>query len=102
MMLAVDEQRQEFAVLRATGTNPKAIVAILAVQSVIVLLSSCAVGISLGVITTLMILMPHPVVTSVTILEIAAWLFAALSGMFLLSLYPAVKFAKTPLLKIMA
>jgi hypothetical protein len=49
-----------------------------------------------------MILMPHPVVTSVTILEIAAWLFAALSGMFLLSLYPAVKFAKTPLLKIMA
>jgi ABC-type antimicrobial peptide transport system permease subunit len=102
IMLAVDEQRQEFAVLRATGAKPKAITAILAVQSLVVLLSSCAVGISLGVITTLMILVPQPVVTSITILEVAGWLFAALSGMFLLSLYPAVKFARTPLLKIMA
>jgi hypothetical protein len=59
------------------------------------------VGIALGVITTLMILVPQPVVTSITILEVAGWLFAALSGMFLLSLYPAVKFARTPLLKIM-
>jgi ABC-type antimicrobial peptide transport system permease subunit len=102
IMLAVDEQRQEFAVLRATGAKPKAITAILAVQSLVVLLSSCAVGISLGVITTLMILVPQPVVTSITILEVAGWLFAALGGMFLLSLYPAVKFARTPLLKIMA
>ncbi len=102
MMLAVDEQRQEFAVLRATGVKPKAVTAILAVQSVIVLLSSCAVGISLGVIITLLVLVPSPVVTAVTILEIAAWVFAALSGMFLVSLYPAVKFARTSLLKIMA
>jgi ABC-type antimicrobial peptide transport system permease subunit len=102
IMLAVDEQRQEFAVLRATGAKPKAITAILAVQSLVVLLASCAVGISLGVITTLMILVPQPVVTSITILEVAGWLFAALGGMFLLSLYPAVKFARTPLLKIMA
>lgn len=101
IMLAVDEQRQEFAILRATGAKPKAIITILAVQSMIILLSSCAVGISLGVITTLLILVPHPVVTSVTILEVAAFLFAALSGMFLLSLYPAAKFAKTPILKIM-
>jgi hypothetical protein len=49
-----------------------------------------------------MILVPSPVVTTITILEIAGWLFTALSGMFLLSLYPAVKFARTPLLKIMS
>jgi ABC-type antimicrobial peptide transport system permease subunit len=101
IMLAVDEQRQEFAILRATGAKPKTIMAILAVQSMIVLLSSCAVGISLGVITTLLILVPQPVVTSFTILEVAAWLFAALIGMFLLSLIPAAKLAKTPILKIM-
>jgi ABC-type antimicrobial peptide transport system permease subunit len=101
IMLAVDEQRQEFAILRATGAKPKAIITILAVQSMIVLLSSCAVGISLGVITTLLILVPHPVVTSFTIIEVAAWLFAALIGMFLLSLIPAAKLAKTPILKIM-
>jgi ABC-type antimicrobial peptide transport system permease subunit len=102
MMLAVDEQRQEFAILRAIGTNPKTTIVILATQGVIVLLSSFAAGIAFGVIATLMILVPNPVVTIVTILEIAAWLFAALTGMFLLSLYPAVKFAKTSLLKIMA
>jgi ABC-type antimicrobial peptide transport system permease subunit len=101
IMLAVDEQRQEFAILRATGAKPKTIMTILAIQSMIVLLSSCAVGISLGIITTLLILVPHPVVTSFTVIEVAVWLFAALSGMFLLSLYPAARFARTPLLKIM-
>jgi len=102
MLLAVDEQRQEFAVLRATGAKPNAITAILAVQSLIVLLSSWVVGISLGVIITLIILVPSPVVTTFTILLIAIWLFTALSSIFLLSLYPAVKFARVPVLKIMS
>jgi ABC-type antimicrobial peptide transport system permease subunit len=100
IMLAVDEQRQEFAILRAIGAKPQAIVNILAVQSMIVLLSSCAVGVSLGIITTLLILVPQPVVTSFTIVEVAAWLFAALIGMLILSLYPAAKLAKNPILKI--
>ena len=102
MMLAVNEQRQEFAVLRATGAKPKTIIAILGIQSMIILLSSLATGIALGVIITLMILVPHPIVTSITIIEVAAWLLAALIGMFLLSLYPAVRFAKTSILKIMS
>ena len=101
-MLAIDEQHQEFAVLRAMGAKPKTVVAILAVQSLIVLVSSVAVGISLGVIITLMILIPHPVVTTFTILEIAGWLLVALAGMFLLSLWPAVRFARKPILKIMS
>ncbi len=100
--LAVEGQRQEFAVLRAIGAKPKTVVTIIAVQSLIVLLSSLAVGISLGVIITLLILMPQPVVTSFTILAIAGWLFAALAVMFLLSLYPAVRFARKPILKIMS
>jgi len=100
-LLAVDEQRQEFAILRATGAKPNAVIAILAIQSIVVLLSSFAVGISLGVITTLLILVPNPVVTTVTLLEVAALLSTALAGMLLLSLYPAARFAKTPILKIM-
>ena len=102
LVLAIDEQRQEFAVLRALGTKSRTVVIILAVQSLIVLLSSFAIGISLGVIITLMILMPQPVVTSFTILEIAAWLFTALAVMLLLSLYPAVKIARKPILQIMS
>jgi ABC-type antimicrobial peptide transport system permease subunit len=102
LMLAIDEQRKEFAVLRAMGAKPKTVVTILAVQSLIVLLASFGVGISFGIIITLMILISQPVVTSFTILAISAWLFAALAGMFLLSLYPAVRFAKKPILDIMS
>ena len=101
MMLAVDEQHQEFAILRAVGAKPRIIVAISAIQSAIVLISSFAVGISLGVIATLLILMTNPLVTSVTVLEITAWLIGALIGMFLFSLYPAFRLAKTSILKIM-
>ncbi len=101
MMLAVDEQHQEFAILRAVGAKPKKIIFILAIQSIILLLSSFGIGIPFGIIITLLILMSQPLVTSFTILEIAAWLFVALFGMFILSLYPALKVAKAPILKIM-
>ncbi len=101
MRLAVDEQRQEFAILRATGVKPNAIFTILAIQSMVVLISSFAVGLSLGVITTLLILVPYPLVTSLSILEIAALLSTTLAGMLLLSFYPAARLTKTPILKIM-
>ncbi|MGD0451742.1 MAG: FtsX-like permease family protein [Candidatus Bathyarchaeia archaeon] len=101
MMLAVDEQHQEFAVLRAVGAKPKIIVAILAIQSMIVLLSSFGVGVSLGTVITLIILIQQPLVTSVTILEITGWFLAALAGMFIFSLYPAFRLAKASILKIM-
>ena len=100
-MLGIDEQRQEFAVLRATGAKPRTIISILAVQSLTVLLASFGVGISLGTILTLLILTTQPVVSAFTILAISGWLLAALSAMFLLSLYPAVKFSKKRLLDIM-
>ena len=70
MMLVVDEQHQEFAILRAVGAKPKIVIFILAIQSIIVLFSSFGVGISLGTILTLLILMQQPLVTSVTLLEI--------------------------------
>jgi ABC-type antimicrobial peptide transport system permease subunit len=101
-MLTIDEQHQEFAVLRATGAKPKTVIAILAVQSLTVLLSSFAVGTSLGTILCILILTTNPVVSAFTVLAISGWLLAALLGMFLVSLYPAVRFARKPLLKILS
>lgn len=101
MLLAIDEQRQEFAILRAICIKPNTIIAMLAVQVIVILLSSFAIGISLGIILTVLILMPNPVVTHLTVIEVSAWLLATLAIMLLLSLYPAVRFAKTPLLKIL-
>jgi ABC-type lipoprotein release transport system permease subunit len=102
VMLAVDEQRQEFGFLRAMGAKPKTITNIVAIQSIVVLLSSLGLGLPLGTITTLLILMQHPLVTSFTVAEISAWLLVALASMFLLSLIPALRLARTPLLRIMA
>ncbi|MCL6579378.1 MAG: FtsX-like permease family protein [Candidatus Bathyarchaeota archaeon] len=101
VMLAIAEQRQEFGVLRALGAKPRTVVEIVAGQSFIVLLASYAVGIALGVIITLMILIPEPLVTNYTIMEIAGWLLAALLATFIFSLYPAIKFAKKPIREIM-
>jgi ABC-type antimicrobial peptide transport system permease subunit len=102
MMLAIDEQRQEFGILRAVGAKPRIIINSSTIQGAIVLFSSFAVGISFGLITTLVILMTNPLVTILTIVEIALWLFAALVAMFILSLYPAFRLAKTSILKVMA
>jgi len=102
LMLAIDEQRQEFGILRATGAKPRTITSILAVQSLVVLLASFGIGTSLGTITCILILTSKPVVSVFTVLSISGWLLAALSGIFLLSLYPAIKFASKPLMEIMS
>jgi ABC-type antimicrobial peptide transport system permease subunit len=101
VMLTITEQRQEFGVLRALGANPKTIVKIVSGQSLVVLLSSCAAGIAFGIIVTLLILVPEPLVTGFTVVEIAGWLLTALAATFIFSLYPAIRFAKKPILEIM-
>lgn len=101
MMLTVDEQHQEFAILRAMGAKPKIIVNISAIQSATVLFSSFGIGISFGVIITILILMANPLITTTTILLISAWLLSALVTMFILSIFPAFRLAKASILKIM-
>ncbi|MEM2106084.1 MAG: FtsX-like permease family protein [Candidatus Bathyarchaeia archaeon] len=102
VMLAITEQRQEFGVLRAVGAKPKAVVKVVSWQSIIILLSSCAVGIAFGIMATLLILVPEPFLTSYTIMEIAGILLMALVTIFAVSLYPAVRFARKPILEIIA
>jgi len=100
VMLTITEQRQEFGVLRALGANPKTIVKIVSGQSLVVLLSSCAAGIAFGIIITLLILVPEPLITGFTVAEISGWLLTALAATFIFSLYPAIRFAKKPILEI--
>jgi ABC-type antimicrobial peptide transport system permease subunit len=102
VMLSVEEQSQEFGFLRALGAKPKTVTGIVAIQSSITLLSSMGMGISIGTITTLLILMQHPLVTNFTIIEIGVWLAAALLVMLVLSLVPALRLAKKPLIKLIS
>lgn len=101
MMLTVDEQHQEFAVLRAVGAKPRVVVFVLAIQSMVLLLASFGIGILFGTIITVIVLIQQPLITSFTMFQIAGWLLAALAGMFLLSLYPAVRLSKARILKIL-
>lgn len=101
VILAISEQREELGVLRALGTKPKTVAKIVSEQSFIILLSSCGAGIPIGIILTLLILIPEPIVTSYVVLEIAGWLLISLLVIFVSSLYPAVKFARKPILEIM-
>lgn len=57
MMPSTNEQRHEFAALRSVGARPKLIISICAIESLLVLLSSLGIGLSFGVITTILILM---------------------------------------------
>jgi ABC-type antimicrobial peptide transport system permease subunit len=102
LMITIEEQRQEFGILRAVGAKPKTIMTILSVQSLTLLLGSFAVGTSLGTIICAIILIAKPVITGTTILVISGLLLAALLGIFLISLYPAAKFAKQTLVRMMS
>jgi ABC-type antimicrobial peptide transport system permease subunit len=101
-LITIEEQRQEFAILRATGGKPRNILSIMAIQSLTILLSSFAVGISIGTIITILILTANPVISASTVLLISGWLIAAVAAMFLLSLYPAVKFSRKTLIEIIS
>jgi ABC-type antimicrobial peptide transport system permease subunit len=100
--LAIGEQQQELGVLRAVGAKPRTVVSIVSIQTLVVLLSSYAVGVAFGIIVTLLILMENPVVTSYSVLEIAALLMIALAATFISSLYPAMRLAKRPVLQIIS
>jgi ABC-type antimicrobial peptide transport system permease subunit len=100
VVLAIAEQRRELGVLRALGIKPKTVAKIVSEQSFIILLSSCGAGIPIGIILTLLVLVPEPIITSYTVLEIVGWLLFALLVMFASSLYPALKFARKPVLEI--
>jgi ABC-type antimicrobial peptide transport system permease subunit len=101
ILISIDEQRQEFGIIRATGAKPRTIVSILTIQILTVLLSSFAVGVSLGIIICLIILTAEPVITTFAILIISGWLFVPLIAMLVISLYPAVKFGRRRLLEIL-
>ena len=101
VVLAIAEQRRELGVLRALGIKPKTVTKIVSEQSFIILLSSFGAGVPIGIILTLLILVPEPIITSYTVLEIAGWLLIGLLVMFVSSLYPTIKFARKPILEIM-
>jgi putative ABC transport system permease protein len=101
VMLMVTEQHQEFGVLRAIGAKPRTIMKIILEQNLIVLLSGYVPGIAIGLMITLLILIPEPVISFCTVVYVAGLLLLSLFVILIFSFYPAVKFARKPILTIM-
>ncbi len=101
VVLSIDEQGYEYAVMRAIGARPGTVLSMVSAQSTLVLLPSYGVGVAVGVIITLMILIRGPIVTANTVLEIAGWQALALAITMLSSFIPAVRFARKPLIEIL-
>ncbi len=100
MMLSVEEQRQEFGMLRAVGAKPQVIVRVSAIQGALLILSSFGIGISFGVTLTILILIKNPIITSYVVPTIAVWLLAVLGIMLLCCIYPAHMLSKKPILQL--
>jgi ABC-type antimicrobial peptide transport system permease subunit len=102
VIIVLDEQRQEFGILRAIGTHRSTVFGIVSWQSILVSLGGYGVGVALGMMLTLLILIPEPVVTVFTVLEVAGWLSIAPIATVSASLVPAAMFARRPLAKLIA
>jgi putative ABC transport system permease protein len=101
-VLVINEQRQELGILRAIGAKPRTVTKIITGQSLIILVSCFALGIILGLSLTMLILVPKPLVTSFALVEITGWLLVALAAPLVFTLYPAIKFARKPIMEIMS
>lgn len=94
MMLSVAGQQRELGVMRALGAKPRTIMKTIFIQALIIVLVSGAIGITAGFIITWLFFIPEPVVSSLTMMSITAWLLLALALIALTSLYPAVRATK--------
>jgi ABC-type antimicrobial peptide transport system permease subunit len=99
--LVINEQHEEFGILRAVGAGPRTVVKIVMMQSSLILLFTWATGLALGIMTTILILIPQPSVTGSTIVETTALLLVAFAIILASSLYPALRFARKPIINTM-
>ena len=99
--MIIEDQRDEYGTLRAIGTGPGKIMKIIMTQSSLVLLSSWAMGLALGIIVAVLILIPEPFFAAITVVEISAWLLTALAVLLISSIYPALRFVRKPPITIM-
>jgi ABC-type antimicrobial peptide transport system permease subunit len=100
-MLSINDQRQELGILRAVGAKPRAIIRIISEQTFIVLLCCYAIGIIAGVSIIWLFLVPEPVITGSVMVEIVGLLLIVLAAIFVVALYPAIKFSKRSVLEMM-
>jgi putative ABC transport system permease protein len=98
--LTINEQRQEFGILRAVGARSRTVLAIMSGQNIIISLSSFGAGVAVGLMLSLLLLIQQPVITVYGAMEIAVELLAILFAVFAFSLFPTVRFARKPVLEI--
>ncbi len=100
VVMLIAEQRHEFGIFRAVGLNARAVVKIISWQSLFVDLAAYGAGVSIGVMFTIVFLIPEPVVTTSTILFTAVLLLIVFAVTFAASLYPALEFSRRSIVEV--
>ena len=99
MMLLIAGQKRDFGIMRALGAKSQTVIKIVSIEILIVLAISASIGISAGLFIALEFLIPDPVFSLNTLLFTAAWLASALLFLAFVSLYPALRIVREPILK---
>jgi ABC-type lipoprotein release transport system permease subunit len=99
MMLLIAGQKKDFGIMRALGAKPKTVIKIVLIEILIVLAIGASIGIFGGILIALEFLISDPIFSLNTFVSILAWLASALFFLGLVSLYPALKIVKEPILK---
>lgn len=99
--LGLYDERRELGILRALGAKPESLVRITSWELLIILLSGYAAGITFGVMITLMVLIPNPIVTQREVAEAALLLMGVFVAIFAVGAYPVLKFSKEKVLSLM-
>jgi len=88
MTLLISAQRRDFVIMKALGAKPRSVTIIAMMQALIIVLSSGAIGLSIGLVISFFLL-PERVVSGWSILQAFLWFLAALAFVAASSVLPA-------------
>ena len=102
MTLRVVEQEPEYGIIRALGAKPRKALSIVLMQAIFITLISGAIGVSSGLLVSLVFLIPQPAISTSGAIIMIAWPLSIIGFLCASSLYPAFKIARKPIASLLS
>ena len=102
MTLRLAEQEPEYGIIRALGAKPRKALKIVLVQAIFITLISGAIGVSSGLLVSLVFLIPQPAISTSGVIIMTAWALSIIGFLCASSLYPAFKIARKPIASLLS
>jgi ABC-type antimicrobial peptide transport system permease subunit len=99
VLLSVSEQKNDLSIMNALGATRKTIVKTVVTQFSLIILTSGAIGITVGALISFKFLIPNPVISQSTLSYAIIGILAILATLCTISVFPALKAGKKPVLE---